>query len=103
MTNAYVIETSQLKKSYGDFEAVRDLNLSVAAGGITAFLGKNGAGKSTTIKMLLGMIFPTSGEGNLLGTPISELERRRESLRRVAYVAENMALYHYMTVEQMMR
>jgi ABC-2 type transport system ATP-binding protein len=60
MTTEAVIETCRLTKSYGRHEAVRELNLSVPAGGITAFLGKNGAGKSTTIKMLLGMIAPTS-------------------------------------------
>ncbi len=53
--------------------------------------------------MLLGMIAPTSGEATLLGTRISELERRRGSLQRVAYVAENMALYRYMSVAQMVR
>jgi ABC-2 type transport system ATP-binding protein len=103
MTTEAVIETCRLTKSYGRHEAVRELNLSVPAGGITAFLGKNGAGKSTTIKMLLGMIAPTSGEGVMLGTRIGELENHRDCLRRVAYVAENMALYRYMTVEQMIR
>jgi ABC-type multidrug transport system ATPase subunit len=62
MTNEAVIFTHALTKSYGGTEAVRGLNLSVGRNRITAFLGRNGAGKSTTIKMLLGMIRPTVGE-----------------------------------------
>ena len=57
---AAVIETIELKKNYGNHEAVRGLNLSVHAGSVCAFVGQNGAGKSSTIKMLLGMIHPTS-------------------------------------------
>ena len=63
---AAVIETIELKKNYGNHEAVRGLNLSVQAGSVCAFLGQNGAGKSSTIKMLLGMIHPTSGRGSNL-------------------------------------
>lgn len=53
---AAVIETNELKKNYGNHEAVRGLNLSVRAGSVCAFLGQNGAGKSSTIKMLLGRV-----------------------------------------------
>ena len=59
MTELPVIQTEALTKSYGCVEAVRRLDLSVAQGRITGFLGRNGAGKSTTIKMLLGMTRPT--------------------------------------------
>jgi ABC-type multidrug transport system ATPase subunit len=55
------IHTERLGKSYGDVEAVKGLDLSIRPHRITAFLGLNGAGKSTTIKMLLGMIRSTSG------------------------------------------
>jgi ABC-2 type transport system ATP-binding protein len=58
-----IIHTSELTKDYGSFRAVNRLNLSVRAERITGFLGRNGAGKSSTIKMLLGMIRPTSGSG----------------------------------------
>jgi len=98
-----VIQTHLLTKSYRDEEAVRALNLSVGQGRITAFIGRNGAGKSTTIKMLLGMVRPTAGEATILGTPISDAERSCEVRRRVAYVAENKPLYRYMTVGQMIR
>lgn len=103
MTNTPVILTRNLTKSYGDVAAVRGLNLSVEPNRITAFLGQNGAGKSTTIKMLLGMIQPSCGEGTVLGKRITDAEENREMRRRVAYVAENKPLYGYMTVEQTLR
>jgi ABC-2 type transport system ATP-binding protein len=103
MTNNFVIQTHELSKSYGRVEAVRQLNLSVKAHHITAFLGLNGAGKSTTIKMLLGMIRPSTGSSELLGKPMSG-ERGSEGLRkRVAYVSETKQLYGYMTVEEIIR
>jgi ABC-2 type transport system ATP-binding protein len=74
MTSACVIETSELTKAYGAVQAVRELNLAVKRGYITAFLARNGAGKSTTIKMLLGMIAPSSGEGMVLGQRIRHAE-----------------------------
>jgi len=103
MTNEAVILTHELTKSYGNAEAVRGLNLSVGRNSITAFLGRNGAGKSTTIKMLLGMIRPTAGSGTNLGNQMTNAEENRELRRRVAYVAEDKPLYGYMTVEQTIR
>lgn len=98
-----VIQTNALTKSYGRVEAVQSLNLSVPNSGITAFLGRNGAGKSTTIKMLLGIIPPTSGSGTVLGRRITDREESRLARRRIAYVAENKPLYAYMTVDQIIR
>jgi ABC-2 type transport system ATP-binding protein len=103
MTNAPVILTHNLTKSYGELAAVRELNLSVEPNSITAFLGKNGAGKSTTIKILLGMVRPSSGEGTVLGKRITNAEENRAMRQKVAYVAEDKPLYGYMTVEQTMR
>jgi len=103
MIDGPVIQTRSLTKSYGRLDAVRDLDLSVGANRITAFLGRNGAGKSTTIKLLLGMIHATSGDASVLGARIGESKESREMLRRVAYVAENKPLYPYMTVAQMIR
>lgn len=100
MTNEAVILTQALTKSYGDAEVVQGLNLSVGRNRITAFLGRNGAGKSTTIKMLLGMIRPTAGSGTVLGKQIGIAGENREMRQRVAYVAEDKFLYGYMTVEQ---
>src|ERR1700720_3630549 len=103
MTNEAVIVTQALTKSFGDAKAVRSLSLSVGRNRITAFLGRNGAGKSTTIKMLLGMIRPTAGSGIVLGKQIANAIENRELRERVAYVAEDKPLYGYMTVEQTIR
>src|SRR5690242_14066194 len=103
MTGTLVIETRNLTKSYGSVAAVRGLNLSVEPNRITAFLGQNGAGKSTTIKMLLGMLRPSCGGGTVLGKRITDAEENRRMRRKVAYVAENKPLYGYMTVEQTIR
>jgi ABC-2 type transport system ATP-binding protein len=103
MTNEFVIITHALSKSYGKHAAVRELDLSVKLNRITAFLGRNGAGKSTTIKMLLGMIRPTLGSGAVLGSDITDTAANRDLRRRVAYVAEDKPLYGYMTVEQIIR
>jgi ABC-2 type transport system ATP-binding protein len=101
--NENVIVTQALSKSYRSAEAVRGLNLSVRRNRITAFLGRNGAGKSTTIKMLLGMVRPSAGSGTVLGKQITEAGENRELRKRVAYVAEDKPLYGYMTVEQTVR
>jgi ABC-2 type transport system ATP-binding protein len=100
MTNEAVILTQGLTKSYGNREAVRALNLSVGRNRITAFLGRNGAGKSTTIKVLLGMVRATAGGGTVLGKQITDKKANLDMRRRVAYVAEDKPLYGYMTVEQ---
>jgi ABC-2 type transport system ATP-binding protein len=100
---AWAIETRGLTKRFGSFEAVRAIDLKVARRGITGFLGRNGAGKSTTIKMLLGMTHPTSGTGSVLGHRIDDLHGSLELRRRVAYVAEDKQTYAYMTVEELIR
>ncbi|MGD0417879.1 MAG: ABC transporter ATP-binding protein [Terriglobales bacterium] len=104
MTDSFpAIETRALCKNYGKLEAVKDLNLSVGRHQIAAFLGQNGAGKSTTIKCLLGMMRLSSGDASVLGRSIGDRRGSREIRQRVAYVAENKPRYGYMTVEQMLR
>jgi ABC-2 type transport system ATP-binding protein len=103
MSDAPVIETNQLSKSYARFEAVRSLNLRVGPSRITGFLGRNGAGKSTTIKMLLGMLRPSGGGASVLGKRIDDAAGSVDIRRQVAYVSEDKRLYGYMTVEQMIR
>ena len=103
MTQGFVIQTEQLAKSYGTVEAVKDINLSVRPHSITAFLGLNGAGKSSTIKMLLGMIRPSGGDGTILGERISDPMKSVRIRSQIAYVSENKQLYNFMTVEQMIR
>jgi ABC-2 type transport system ATP-binding protein len=103
MTNELVIQTERLGKSYGRVEALKELNLSIRPHGITAFLGLNGAGKSTTIKILLGMMRPSSGDGTILGQRISDPIESVRIRTKVAYVSENKRLYDYMTVDQIIR
>ena len=103
MSDQHVIETHDLTKRYGHLEAVKALNLRVGQGQITGFLGRNGAGKSTTIKMLLGTTLPTSGTGMVLGKRIEDPKENLEMRRHVAFVGEDKQLYAYMTVEQMVR
>jgi len=103
MISAPVIETNGLSKSYGQVEAVRALSFSVKPHQITAFLGLNGAGKSTSIRMLLGMVRPSSGTGRVLGHRIDDAKESVYLRRKVAYVSENKQLYDYMTVEQIIR
>lgn len=98
-----VIQTKQLRKSYGKFEAVRGVDLCVEPNRITGFLGANGAGKSTTIKMLLGMVKPTGGSGSVLGHKIDDPKASVSLRRHVACVSEDKRLYAYMTVEQIIR
>jgi ABC-2 type transport system ATP-binding protein len=103
MTNGLVIQTDRLGKSYGRVEALKELNLSIRPHCITAFLGLNGAGKSTTIKILLGMMRPSTGDGTILGQRISDPIESVRIRKKIAYVSENKRLYDYMTVDQMIR
>jgi ABC-2 type transport system ATP-binding protein len=101
MTTELAIETKALVKRYGSVEAVGGLDLAVPRGSIYGFLGRNGAGKSTTIKMLLGMARPTAGAGSVLGESIAEARASVEIRRRTGFVSEDKGLYDYMTVGQM--
>ena len=103
MAHELVVETQSLTKHYGAIAAVRELSLAVERQRITGFLGRNGAGKSTTIKMLLGMIRPTSGTGRVLGFDIADPVQSVEIRRRIAYVGEDKGLYGYMTVGELIR
>jgi ABC-2 type transport system ATP-binding protein len=92
------IETRDLGRKFGKFEAVKRVNLKVPKGTVFGLLGVNGAGKSTIIKMVMGHLRPTCGEVRVLGRTLGEdlLGIRR----RVAYVSENRYLYEWMTVAE---
>jgi ABC-2 type transport system ATP-binding protein len=100
---APVIETQELKKNYGRFEAVRGLTLRVRSGSVCAFLGQNGAGKSSTLRMLMGMAHPSSGTGRIFGLKIDDEKDSLLIRERAAFVAEDKRLYDYMTVGQIIR
>jgi ABC-2 type transport system ATP-binding protein len=101
MNTPWAIQTTALTKHYQSYEAVKGIDLHVARTGITGFLGRNGAGKSTTIRMLLGMVHPTSGTGAVVGHRIDDVRESCEIRKRVAYVAEDKQTYAYLTVAQM--
>lgn len=80
MADPLIIETAELRKHYDGVEAVRGLSLQVPAGSIYGFLGRNGAGKTTSIKVLLGMARPTSGQARVFGlAPAGDWGRHRRS------------------------
>jgi ABC-2 type transport system ATP-binding protein len=95
---ADVIVTHRLTKFYGEHCVVDSLDLRIAPGTVYGLLGRNGAGKSTTIKMLLGMVHPSYGRAELLGE--DALQLRPETRARIAYLAEGHPLYRWMTIGQ---
>ncbi len=99
----FIIETSQLTKSFKGQPALRGLDLRVPAGSIFGFLGRNGAGKTTTIKALMGLLRPDGGTARVFGTPVMDADRSVEIRRRIGFVTEDKELYPYMTVEQIIR
>jgi len=87
-----VIETTELRKDYGDIVAVHGLTLTVQRGEVFGFLGPNGAGKTTSIKMLLGLVHPTSGEANLLGGKPGEAR----VMQRVGFLPEHFRFHPWL-------
>jgi ABC-2 type transport system ATP-binding protein len=94
-SNDEVILVKDLEKRFGDFVAVNRISFSVRKGEIFGFLGSNGSGKSTTIRMLCGIITPTSGQGLVAGHDIvSEPEEVKHSL---GYMSQKFSLYEDLT------
>ena len=102
MADAAAIETVDLRKSYGSTQALSGLTLSVPRGSICGFLGRNGSGKTTTIKVLLGMVRPTSGSAHVGGLPADRAEASVTIRSRTGFVSEGKDLYDYMTVGEML-
>jgi ABC-2 type transport system ATP-binding protein len=98
MNEENVIQTRGLTRYFGSRPAVYELNLEVPRGGIFAFLGRNGSGKSTAIRMLLGLLQPTRGEGTILGCNIRTLTPAVRT--RIGYLTEEHQLYPWMTVSE---
>jgi ABC-2 type transport system ATP-binding protein len=92
------IRVDRLTRRFGDFVAVNDLTFDVRAGEIFGFLGSNGAGKSTTIRMLCGLLRPSSGRASVGGIDVG---RDPEGVkRRIGYMSQRFSLYEKLTVEQ---
>ena len=95
MAQQLAIQTSGLTKRFGDQKAVNSISLEVPSGSVFGFLGPNGSGKTTTIRMLLGLAEATEGEIKLLGTEIpKDLEK---ALPRVGALVEGPAFYPFMS------
>lgn len=89
------IAVSQLEKKFGDFVAVNKISFRVKKGEIFGFLGANGSGKSTTIRMLCGIITPTSGEGTVAGF---DIVREPENIKQaIGYMSQKFSLYEDLT------
>ncbi|MCL4552058.1 MAG: ATP-binding cassette domain-containing protein, partial [Candidatus Marsarchaeota archaeon] len=91
----FVIETNDLTKGFGGRNVVEGVSICVPVGSIFGFLGPNGSGKTTTIRMILGLVFPDRGEISLLGARDQKLRRRQ--LSRVGAVVEGPGFYPYLS------
>lgn len=98
MSTDYAVRTHSLTKIYGQKSAVDHVGMKVKKGEIYGFIGRNGAGKSTTLKMLCGLAHPTEGEISLFGAPVSDEAARR----RVGMLIENPGLYPNFTARENM-
>jgi ABC-2 type transport system ATP-binding protein len=92
------VDVSGLDKRFGDKHVVQDLSIQVETGRITGFLGPNGSGKTTTLRMLCGLLTPDAGEGEVLG-----LDFRREAeriKRQTGYMTQKFSLYEDLSIEE---
>src|SRR5271169_847907 len=100
--NNQIVETRRLTKIYRDFwgrqkkVALRALNLQIHRGEIFGLLGPNGSGKTTTIKLLLGLLFPTDGDALVFGQPASDVGKNE----RIGYLPEESYLYKFLNAEE---
>ncbi len=98
MRGETAIEAKDLTRKFGDFTAVDNVSFSVEKGEVFGFLGANGAGKSTTIRMLTGILLPTSGGAAVAGYDIT---RQQEQVRgHIGYMSQHFSLYEDLTVEE---
>jgi len=91
-----IIETHQVAKRFGRFEAIEDLSLRVPEGSVFALIGPNGTGKTTTIRMLMNILRPDRGDITVLGTPSQRLAPR--DFERIGYVSESQRLPEGLTL-----
>jgi len=102
MAQDVVVETRSLTKVYRDFwgrkkkTALNALDLTIHKGEIFGLLGPNGSGKTTTIKLLLGLLFPTAGDADVFGEPAAKVEKNE----RIGYLPEESYLYRFLNAEE---
>ena len=92
------IDVKGLNKSFGAKHVVKDVSIQVEEGRICGFLGPNGSGKTTTLRMLCGLLTPDSGDGTCLGLDI--IRESREIKRRTGYMTQRFSLYEDLTIEE---
>lgn len=95
----YAIKTSSLTMEFGEFKALNELNLKIKKGEIYGLLGPNGAGKTTAIKVLCGLLTPSSGKAYVLGDEVSH----KKIASRIGYMPQETALYVGLSVHQNMK
>ena len=101
MSADLAIHVDRLSRRFGSFTAVDDVSFDVRKGEVFGFLGSNGAGKSTTIRMLCGLLRPTSGRATVGGIDVG---RDPEGVkRRIGYMSQKFSLYELLTVDQNIR
>src|SRR5439155_4604631 len=92
----YVIKTENLTKKFGDFVAVNEINFEVKAGEIFGFLGANGAGKTTAMRMLCGLLKPSSGAATVAGF---DVYKNPDNIKKnIGYMSQKFSLYEDLTV-----
>lgn len=96
-----IVSVQHLSKQFGSFNAVHDLSFTVEAGDVYGFLGQNGAGKSTTIRMLMTLIAPTAGSINIFDMPLAT--HRKEILQQIGAVIEKPDVYKYLSAYDNLR
>src|SRR6201994_62165 len=102
MSRDVIIETRNLTKVYRDFwgrpkvQALKALDLQVYRGEIFGLLGPNGSGKTTTIKLLLGLLFPTEGDALVFGQPAAQVSKNE----KIGYLPEESYLYKFLNAEE---
>ena len=96
-----IISVRELTKCFGDFTAVNRISFDVERGEIFGFLGANGAGKTTAMRMLCGLSYPTSGSGKVAGFDI--MKESEEIKRHIGYMSQRFSLYNDLTVWENIR
>ena len=98
MEHNKIISVSNLTKTFGDFTAVNDISFEVAKGEIFGFLGANGAGKTTAMKMLIGISKPSSGEATVAGFDIANQSEMVK--KNIGYMSQKFSLYDDLTIKE---
>lgn len=101
MSNQYAIVTRELTKRFGHFIATDAITFEVEQGEIFGFLGANGAGKTTAMRMLCGLLTPTSGEATIAGYDI--YKQTEQVKKRIGYMSQKFSLYEDLTVKENIR